>query len=269
MRTTAKRILSVLLALCAALALLAAIPVTAGAADTIIAGSAAELGTALSSFESGDTIKLTADITYGSNIYISGKTITLDLNGFTLTATAGLQIWNGGEVLLADPHNGEFNVSSTGPSFNVAIYGANARAEITNAATATANYAVYANDGEIIVYGDVKQQKTGATSEYTGTWVMSGNITIEGTMEVSEGAAYAKFGPIPGMDKAQGESTEPSTKPGYFTYTHGSYGAVWVKDPDYVPPPPKGIFGTNARWTGEWWHYVLFFLGFGFIWMWF
>ncbi|MCL2299156.1 MAG: hypothetical protein FWC27_03295 [Firmicutes bacterium] len=33
--------------------------------------------------------------------------------------------------------------------------------------------------------------------------------------------------------------------------------------------PPKGIFGTKARWTGEWWHYLLFFLCFGFIWMWF
>jgi len=32
---------------------------------------------------------------------------------------------------------------------------------------------------------------------------------------------------------------------------------------------PKGIFGTNARWYGEWWHYLLFFIGFGFIWMWF
>jgi len=31
----------------------------------------------------------------------------------------------------------------------------------------------------------------------------------------------------------------------------------------------KGIFGTKARWTGEWWHYLLFFLCFGFIWMWF
>ena len=31
----------------------------------------------------------------------------------------------------------------------------------------------------------------------------------------------------------------------------------------------KGIFGTNSRWYGAWWHYVLFFLGFGFIWMWF
>jgi len=32
---------------------------------------------------------------------------------------------------------------------------------------------------------------------------------------------------------------------------------------------PVGIFGTNPRWTGEWWHYVLFFLGLGFVWMWF
>ena len=31
----------------------------------------------------------------------------------------------------------------------------------------------------------------------------------------------------------------------------------------------KGIFGTNSRWNGAWWHYVLFFIGFGFIWMWF
>ena len=32
--------------------------------------------------------------------------------------------------------------------------------------------------------------------------------------------------------------------------------------------PPKGIFGTNAKWYGEWWHYLLFFCCFGFIWMW-
>ena len=40
-----------------------------------------------------------------------------------------------------------------------------------------------------------------------------------------------------------------------------------------IPPtggttPPPGIFGTNPRWTGVWWHYILFFIGFGFIWMW-
>ena len=263
-----KRISGIFLALCLMLGLLAIMPVTASAAE-IPVDDAAALESAFESAADGDTIRLTADITYNNNIYISGKTITLDLDGFTLTATAGLQIWSGGKVLLADPANGEFNVTGGSGSFNVAIYGSGAKAEITNAATATAKYAIYANDGEVIVFGDVKQQKAGATSEYTGTWVMSGNITIEGTMTVAEGAAYAKFGPIPGTDKAPGENTEPSTKPGYFTYTHSSYGSVWVKDPDYVPPPAKGIFGTNARWDGEWWHYVLFFIGFGFIWMWF
>jgi len=34
------------------------------------------------------------------------------------------------------------------------------------------------------------------------------------------------------------------------------------------PNPPKGIFGTNARYN-QWWHYILFFLCFGFVWMWF
>jgi hypothetical protein len=40
-----------------------------------------------------------------------------------------------------------------------------------------------------------------------------------------------------------------------------------IVDPPIDPPAQKGIFGTNAKWTGEWWHYLLFFLGFGFIWM--
>lgn len=31
----------------------------------------------------------------------------------------------------------------------------------------------------------------------------------------------------------------------------------------------KGVFGTNPKWYGAWWHYILFFIGFGFIWMWF
>jgi len=33
--------------------------------------------------------------------------------------------------------------------------------------------------------------------------------------------------------------------------------------------PSKGIFGTDAKWHGAWWHYILFFAGFGWIWMWF
>ena len=30
---------------------------------------------------------------------------------------------------------------------------------------------------------------------------------------------------------------------------------------------PTGIFGTNPKWDGAWWHYILFFMLFGWIWM--
>jgi len=259
--------LSFLLALFLAIGLLAVTSVTASAAE-IEVGNAGALTVALSSFTSGDTIKLTADINYSAWIDIDSKIVTLDLNGFTLNATNGLRVNNNGKLLLVNPANGEFNVSTTGTSFNVQVYGANAKAEITSATTTTANYAVYANDGEVIVYGDVKQLKPGATSAHAGAWVMSGKVTVEGSITVTEGAAYAKFGPLPGTDKTSEQKTTPTTKTGYFTYTNGS-GTVWVKDASYVPPPSKGIFGTNPKWDGAWWHYILFFLCFGFIWMWF
>jgi hypothetical protein len=38
-----------------------------------------------------------------------------------------------------------------------------------------------------------------------------------------------------------------------------------------VDPPDrgeKGILGTNPKYD-QWYHYILFFLCFGFIWMWF
>jgi len=50
-------------------------------------------------------------------------------------------------------------------------------------------------------------------------------------------------------------------------------GEYFVFDPQnsttQPPAPDKGIFGTNPKWSGAWWHYLLFFFCFGFIWMWF
>ena len=267
-----RKILSILLTLAMAIGLLALTPVIAHAEAPITVGNATELAAALSSAVNGDTIKLTADITYGTLINISGNAITFDLNGFTLNATRGLRV-SGGKVLLADPANGEFNVTNSTSSFCVEAYGSDPQIEITSAAinstAPTGGYAIYGNAGQIIVYGNVKQEKTGATAEDCGAWVMSGNITIEGEMTVSGGATYASFGPRndTAINKTREQHTTPSTKPGYFTYTDGK-GTIWVKDPNYVPPPAKGIFGTNARYQG-WWAYLLFFVGFGFIWMWF
>ncbi|MCL2105517.1 MAG: hypothetical protein FWH26_00365 [Oscillospiraceae bacterium] len=262
-----KKIRASLLALCVALGLLAIMPIMAGAA-TIEVGTQAELSSALSTAASDDTIKLTADINYGTHMNITSKNISFDLNGFTLNANAGLRVDNC-KLLLADPRNGAFNVSSTGLSFIVEVFGVNARVEITSAATATASTAVYGNAGEIIVYGDVTQNN-GSSAACGGVWVMHGRVTVEGEITVAGDAAYTKFGPNPGTNIAREEYTTPSTKEGYFTYTHGTYGSIWVKDPDYVQPPEpsRGIFGTQPQYN-KWYHYILFFLAFGFIWMWF
>jgi Leucine-rich repeat (LRR) protein len=44
----------------------------------------------------------------------------------------------------------------------------------------------------------------------------------------------------------------------------GTWGSVNFR----FDPQNKGIFGTNPRYN-QWWAYILFFLCFGFIWMWF
>ena len=47
-----------------------------------------------------------------------------------------------------------------------------------------------------------------------------------------------------------------------------AYGSYHNSPPrEDVAQADKGIFGINAKWYGEWWHSLLFFLCFGFIWM--
>lgn len=96
-----------------------------------------ELAALLGSVPSGDTIRLEADIDYNTanpgidNIRVIDKTITFDLNGYTLNVTTatghGLEVGSGGVVDIEDTSlagDGEFNVtSSDGGSFGV--YAAN------------------------------------------------------------------------------------------------------------------------------------------------
>jgi hypothetical protein len=55
---------------------------------------------------------------------------------------------------------------------------------------------------------------------------------------------------------------------GYTVYQCSRCAATENRDFTARLTPPRGIFGTQPMWTGEWWHYILFFIGFGWIWMW-
>ncbi|MCL2495220.1 MAG: hypothetical protein FWE98_06145 [Oscillospiraceae bacterium] len=113
-------------------------------------------------------------------------------------------------------------------------------------------------DSEIEVYGNVTQ--TDAAMIGARAYVNS-KVTIEGTITIPAGGTYISVG---AADKTQADYEATTSKAGYFTYTDG-FCTVWVKDPSYVPP--KTIFST--RYEATFLNWILFFLGFGFIWMWF
>jgi len=246
-----KKIRGILLTLCVALGLLALMPVTASAVERSV-GDTVELASALSlSAASGDSIRLTADIDHDdSRLWINGKAITFVLDGFTLNANAGLRVNNGGQLLLADPENGELNVYDT---YNISptqplcdTYDSGSKAEVSNVSATgiTTHQAVGANNGsEITVYGNVTHTGTAPNTHGVAVWNGS-KVTVNGTITAD------KYIWINISTKTPAQYTTPTTKAGYFTYTDGT-STVWVKD----NTPPIVSEGT------PWWVWLLISLG--------
>ena len=92
-----------------------------------------------------------------------------------------------------------------------------------------------------------------AVSPYASTDIVNINVTYNaaGTHKIAVLLFYRE--------------KSPDTQ---WMYVNGAQGAVSATTTIPPSPPPHGIFGTNARYT-QWWCYILFFLCFGFIWMWF
>jgi len=216
-----KKFISVLLTLLMMAGVIAVAPVMASAAGPIEVSNATEFKDAIDNAQDGDTIKLLANINYSSYIGIMGMTITFDLNGKTLNTTGGFWVDDGGELLLAKPISGAFNVSDSGN--NDSALWVNGKAEVTSVTASGADmWAVDLKTGEVVVYGNVTQT-TG--SDGCGVLIVnSGKVTIDGILTVATGATYVDFD---GTAKTQADFTT-TTKTGYLTYTdNGS--TVWVK----------------------------------------
>ena len=232
-----KKLLSVVLTLLLMAGVIAVAPVMASAAAPIEVANATELAAVLSSVADGDTIKLLDDITYDSAIYLYNKTVYLDLNGNTLNATSGLSVQDG-ELLLADPANGAFNVSGQYPSLIFALSAYDSKIEVTNVTGMSYFYAVSADgsNAEVIVYGNVSQPGTGASVRARN----GAEVTVEGTI------TSVVYIDLAGTEIFPEDFTIPSTKAGYLTYTDGT-STVWVKCNDHD-------FGAawNKNATGHW-----------------
>ncbi len=164
----------------AGLIALVLMPQLALAADHGVSTSE-ELTAALGTAADGDTIRLAADIDYTNGISISGKTITFDLNGYTLNVTNsaddGLYVGSGGIVNLTG--NGAFNVSSSAAG----SYGVSAenggRATVTNAAstgsTGIGAHAIGADSNVHVMGNATSADNIGALARNHGTVIMDGN----------------------------------------------------------------------------------------------
>lgn len=246
-----KKLASKLVAAVLIVGLTAAIPMTAAAADAVCSIGEAQyydLESALLNVKSGETIVLHADITHNSSVTVDSKSITFDLNGKTLNLTRGL-IANSGSVLLADPANGELNVSGRHESGNLTVNVVYGKVEVSNVTTsADGARAVYANGlkQEIIVYGDVTH--SGAYGIGANAIGNNSSITIEGTLTVSPGVTYVEFH---GQPKTEADYEPVSSKPGYFEYKATRYpdkNFVWVKEAE-IDPCADGHAWDDGRET--------------------
>ncbi|NLB55416.1 MAG: hypothetical protein GX811_06570, partial [Lentisphaerae bacterium] len=147
------------------------------------------LTNALTAAQTGDTIKLTADIPYNSTIVIENKSITFDLNGYTLnvvnnaekdTAEEMSGLYVKGNAAVALEGDGEFNV--TGSWYGVfaecdSESGDTPSVTVTNA-TGIGLDGVSAQSSKVTVRGDV----TSSGAEGRGVWASyeDAEVTVEG-----------------------------------------------------------------------------------------
>lgn len=208
------RVLKMLTAVSIAVALLFSGIPTAYAAD-LLAGTPAELATALTNAGDGDTIRLTADIDYDNQIDIQHKAITLDVQNFDLNVTsasgAGLYVLDGG-VRLAG--SGDFNVY--GYDSGVAVNDGEATvtnaiatkpdsgcgAEISNGSSVhvlgnvTGYYGVYAIGSDTSIEIDGNLFANGSGGENAVYAVNGAEVTVHGNVDsfLTGSAAYTSNG---------------------------------------------------------------------------
>ncbi|MCL2631583.1 MAG: hypothetical protein FWD45_00600 [Coriobacteriia bacterium] len=187
--------------------------------DGIVVQGYDDFGDALDNVEDGQTIKLLTNITYYSGIVITGKSITFNVNGFTLRieSTNGtnsdhsiaLEVGAGGEVLLNDSaggildcrggcyavyaHNGgKATVTNTRVSGNYeessAVYATGVGSTITAKGYAWYGwYSARATDGGTVTVHGTTNGGGGVLARGVGTTVIIGGDSHGGGTAVNAG----------------------------------------------------------------------------------
>ena len=140
---------------------------------------------------------------------------------------------------------------------------------VANNATATEEQITTALNALNAAYAGLSENTSSTT--YTLTLNPNGGTVMPTTQTGTQGQTYNLPTPTRNNHTFKGWTLSGGGSLNGSTYTfgasNGTVTATW--EANTQPPATKGIFGTNAKWYGAWWHYLLFFLCFGFIWMWF
>jgi hypothetical protein len=214
------------------------------------------------------TIKLLDNITYSSQLEISGKKITFDLNGYdlnvnnTVAGQYGLRVTSFGEVGYTGA--GEFNITGSKGIF----FMTNCIAEVTNvtangtfpygygiecgANTSGASVTVNGNitaylfgvdingDSNITVKGNITVTNTGAGETIGVRATANGKVIVDGTITVPAGKKYLHAS---GVDYTPEQGVVSIAKPGYLEYGSGST-VVYVKIVATAPAAPGSFAAT-------------------------
>ena len=215
-----KKILAVFLSLCMAMSLL---PTTVLAVDegTMADASGAKtvqvasgsIDETITAANSGDTIQLTGDATFSSFTLSGEKTLTIDLNGHTLTSTRGqASIISGGASLTIEDSQGSgeliyngfedvskaaFEIQSessitldrvhyTTGGTGVYVWGNASQVTITNSEIDATGYCVGTNAGAVDNYKvtiNITGSELTSASEGAGTAVL---INVPGTLNIED-----------------------------------------------------------------------------------
>lgn len=141
-------------------------------------------------------------------------------------------------------------------------------------ASSTATAAQWQAGGSYTVDGDATLwavwESRPQPTQYTVTFNTDGGSTVA-PQTVNAGTAITLPAPtkagftFKGWSTSNGGNVAYQAGTSYAVNSSVTLYAVWEENQQ----PSRGFWGTHPRWTGAWWHYVLFFAGFGFIWMWF
>jgi hypothetical protein len=209
-------------------------------------GSEEELETALGNMNSGDTIKLTADIDYNKGIKIENKSITFDVGSFILNVSnkggIGLEVTSGHVNLVG---SGQFNISN---SVEGVVVRENSSATVTNVKSVSGSgIGVYASGSNSVIHALGNIEVIGSKGKGAVTW-SDGSVTVDGTITA---AVYVQIG-VTSLWKTEGVPN--AGKDGYLKYFsdndgENEKGIVWVKD---TPPVVKKYFEIDGFQYETW-----------------